>query len=148
VHSTTALYELKLWPEKTGKLATTFIRYKDPDTFKVSEISSTFNTDKIAKGAETISKSFTLASIVTEFAEILRESYWAKGADLSATLTHAEQYCRDNPQDTDAAELKDLIARAVNLLKNKPQPLPQPTPLDDTPAADLTPADIQYQQKP
>ena len=115
-HATTALYELKLWPEKTGKLATTFIRYKDPDTFNVTEISAGFNTDKIAKGTDSISKSFTLASIVTEFAEILRESYWAKGADLSATLTRAEQYCKDNPQDTDAAELKDLIARATSLL--------------------------------
>ncbi|MFZ9024280.1 MAG: YfbK domain-containing protein, partial [Anaerohalosphaeraceae bacterium] len=37
-HSTTALYELKLWPEKVGKVATTQIRYKNPDTYEVTEI--------------------------------------------------------------------------------------------------------------
>jgi Ca-activated chloride channel family protein len=140
-HATTALYELKLWPEKSGKIATTFIRYKDADTFKVTEISSAFNSGQIAGSTDVISDAFALSSVVTEFAEILRESYWAKGADLSATLARAELIAENNPADIDIAELKDLIARAVELLKNK-----QKTPPEETPDPDLAPADIEYIQ--
>lgn len=142
-HATTALYELKLWPEKAGQLATTSIRYKDPDTDEVTEISARFDTPQIATGPDSISDSFALSSVVTEFAEILRESYWVKGADLSATLARAEQYCQKYPQNADAAELKDLIARAVRLLQAKNQ---QQQP--DTPTSDLIPADIEYQKQP
>lgn len=52
-------------------------------------------------------------------------------------------------ENRDVAELKELITHAIGLLKNKPQPIPQPIPLDDLPtASDLEPADIQFQQKP
>lgn len=140
-HATTALYELKLWPEKSGKVAATFIRYKDADTFEVTEISADFNSAQIAQSTDVISNAFALSSVVTEFAEILRESYWAKGADLFDTLARAELIAENNPADTDIAELKDLIARAAELLKNKQQETPS-----NTPDSDLTPAQIEYRQ--
>ncbi|MHC4287972.1 MAG: vWA domain-containing protein, partial [Planctomycetota bacterium] len=85
-HSTTALYELKLWPEKVGKVATTQIRYKNPETYEVTEIAADFGSDDIHANREVISPSFALTTVATEFAEILRESYWAKGASLEDTL--------------------------------------------------------------
>lgn len=141
-HATTALYELKLWPEKEGHVATTYIRYKDADTFEVTEISADFNTNQIAGDNNAISNAFALASVVTEFAEILRESYWAKGADLADTLARIEVIHGNSPHDPDIAELKDLVARAARLLKNKQA---QSTP-PNTPAPDLFPAEIEYRQ--
>lgn len=140
-HATTALYELKLWPEKEGHVATTYIRYKDPDTFEVTEVSADFNAAQIAQ-SDAISNAFALSSVVTEFAEILRESYWAKGADLADTLARVEMMYENNPDDPDIAELKDLITRATQLLKNKQQ---QTTP-SNTPDPDLIPADIEYRR--
>jgi Ca-activated chloride channel family protein len=139
-HATTALYELKLWPDKASKIATTYIRYKDPDTFKVTEISADFDTHQTAEGFSNISNSFALASVVTEFAEILRESYWAKGAELQDTLDKAERIRTEFGDNTDVNELVDLITRANRLLENKKQSTEIETPVQDG----LEPAEIQY----
>ncbi len=132
-HATTALYELKLWPDKAGDIATTYIRYKDPDTFEVTEISADFDTHQITEGFDDISSSFALASVVTEFAEIMRESYWAKGATLEDTLTKAKQVRSENAGDEDLNELVDLISRATKMLDEK-------QPRQGTPES----ADIEY----
>ncbi|MDH4202526.1 MAG: von Willebrand factor type A domain-containing protein [Phycisphaerae bacterium] len=139
-HSTTALYELKLWPEKAGKIATTYIRYKDPDTFEVTEISADFDSQQTAEGFSDISNSFALASVVTEFAEIMRESYWAKGAKLEDTLAKAKQIHTELEDNTDVNELVDLIDRASRLLKDKTATEPAPIHDEDGPQ----PAEIHY----
>jgi Ca-activated chloride channel family protein len=142
-HSTTALYELKLWPDKAGKIATTYIRYKDPDTFKVTEISADFNTNQTAEGFNNISNSFALASVVTEFAEIMRESYWAKGAKLEDTLDKAKQVADKLDNNSDAEELLDLIGRANQLLRDKTVAEPAEIHDNDSPQ----PAEIQYREE-
>lgn len=141
-HAVTALYELKVWPEKEGHVATTYVRYKDPDTREVKEISSNFNTSQVAQSSDTTSNAFALAAVVTEFAEILRESYWAKGANLADTLARVEMIYEKKPHDPDIAELKDLINRATRLLTNKQQ---HTTPLNPADPG-LTPANIEYRQ--
>ncbi|MFC1675897.1 von Willebrand factor type A domain-containing protein [Planctomycetota bacterium] len=118
-HATTALYELKLWPEKKGTVATTYVRYKDPDSFAVTEFKSSiavkdFNADFDSSGAN-----FRLAATVAEFAEILRKSYWAKGAKLTDTLARAQQLAGEKSGDADIIELVDLIAKANQQTKNK-----------------------------
>jgi Ca-activated chloride channel family protein len=118
-HDTTALYELKLWPEKTGKIATTQVRYKDPDTDTVTEIAADFENPQIQATSEKISPSFALATVVTEFAEILRESYWAKGAALEDTLLKAQRLSRELPGNADVIELVDLIAKANRHIHDK-----------------------------
>jgi Ca-activated chloride channel family protein len=96
-HAATALYELKLQPNAAGTLATVYVRYKDADTFEVTEFKSPFQTSEIAAGSDQTSKAFTLAATVTEFAEILRESYWARQADLETTLQKARQLAAGDP---------------------------------------------------
>ncbi len=133
-HAATALYELKLQPNAAGTLATVYVRYKDADTFEVTEFKSPFQTSEIAAGPDQISKAFTLAATVTEFAEILRESYWARQADLKTTLQKARQLAAGDPGNTQIAELVDLITRAQKLLQNKttqPETPPQPQTTDD-----------------
>lgn len=118
-HSTTALYELKLWPEKAGKVATTQVRYKDPDTYEVTEIATDFGSPDIQANPKVISPSFGLATVVTEFAEILRESYWAKGALLEDTLLKAQRLSSELPGEADVIELVDLISKANRYLQQK-----------------------------
>ena len=83
-HSVTALYEIKLHEGATGQLATVFIRHEDPDTHRVSEISEEIFTTELKGTFEDASPEFQLAATVAEFAEILRESYWAQGGSFEA----------------------------------------------------------------
>ena len=55
-----------------------------------------------------------MAATVAEFAEILRQSYWAQGAKLSDVLTQAQAQAlsREYGSGTDVIELVDLIAKA------------------------------------
>lgn len=59
-----------------------------------------------------------MATTVTEFAEILRKSYWAKGAKLDTVLERARKLSDRFKGDTDVIELVDLISKARNLMKN------------------------------
>jgi len=114
-HSTTALYELKLWPEKKGTVATSYVRYKDADTFAVSEFKSSIATADIKKSFNDSNSDFRLAATVAEFAEILRKSYWAKGAKLSHTLEHAKRLSTERSGHADITELVDLISKTIQL---------------------------------
>lgn len=138
-HATTALYELKLWPQKAGNIATTFVRYIDPDTLNVTEISADFTTSQVANGLDQTSDSFALASVVTEFAEILRQSYWAKGAELQDTLQKAKQISARFPGDADVAELVVLIDKAQQLIEAKKQSEQSGIPVEPAPALSLGP---------
>ncbi|OHB48848.1 MAG: hypothetical protein A2Y10_06240 [Planctomycetes bacterium GWF2_41_51] len=128
-HNVTALYELKLWPEKTGKIATVYIRYKDTETDEVEEFKKEITTKKIADDFDSTSDNFKLAAASAQFAEILRKSYWAKGADLEDTLKLAKQISNEKDND-DIAELVKLIKHADKLIKaqNENQ---TPEPEDD-----------------
>lgn len=116
-HSVTALYELKLWPDKDGAIATTYVRYKDADTWEVTEFKSFITTKDLDKSFEDSSREFRLAATVAEFAEILRKSYWAKGATLDSVLEHAQQLGREFKNDAAVIELADLISKAKHLMK-------------------------------
>ena len=86
-HSVTAMYELKLWSnEPAGNLATVFVRYKDPDSLAPTEFNGPIATGCIHPVIEETTNDFLLAATVTEFAEILRQSYWSRGATLDDVL--------------------------------------------------------------
>ena len=116
-HSVTAIYELKLWPEKKGTVATSYVRYKDSETFAVSEFKSSIGTSDIKKSFDDSNSDFRLAATVAEFAEILRKSYWAKGAKLGDTLERAERLASERAGDAETIELVDLISKAKKLME-------------------------------
>jgi Ca-activated chloride channel family protein len=117
-HSTTALYELKLWPKIAGTAATVFVRYKDPDTFEATEFKCPFQTNQITDPQQ-VSTAFTLAARVTEFAEILRQSYWAKQASLENTLQESRKLAAQEPTNAEIKELVDLMKKAIPLLPSQ-----------------------------
>ena len=111
-HSVTALYEIKLHEGATGQLATVFIRHEDPDTRRISEINEEIFATQLNKTFEEASAEFQLAATVAEFAEILRESFWAQEGSLEAVsrsidgiapVIHNEQ----------VNELRHLVSRAT-----------------------------------
>ena len=111
-HSVTALYEVKFWPDKEGKLATVYIRYKKDETGEVEEVNREITKADFKESFDETSTNFRLAATVAEFAEILKKSYWAKGSDLGDVLTLAQEVLEEKKDDADIIELTDLISKA------------------------------------
>ena len=54
------------------------------------------------------SPSFQLAAVVAEYAEILSESYWARGSSLEEVMVLAQRVNTLLPDDPDVTEFADL----------------------------------------
>ena len=113
-HSVTALYEIKLQPDaaSTGRIAKVSMRYEDPDSGTVSEIQEMFDRRDFAADFENAPSRYQLAAIVAEYAEILRDSYWAKDGRLSDVAVEADRMRRLFPNDIDVAEFSTLASNA------------------------------------
>ena len=111
-HNVTALYEMKLHDDADGTLATVRVRYEDPDSGEVNEIESPFQCSELAADLEDASPRFQLAAGVAEYAEILRESYWAQEGSLARVAAEASRVLRLIPEDSDVAEFSALATRA------------------------------------
>ena len=111
-HSVTALYEIKLHEDATGQLATVFIRHEDPDTRRISEINEKISTTQLNKTFEEASPEFQLAATVAEFAEILRESFWAQEGSLEAVSRSIEGIAPPIHNEQ-VNELRNLVSRAT-----------------------------------
>ena len=114
-HSVTALYEIKLHENADGKLATVFIRHEDPDTLKVTEVNETFTTDQLKQTFEEATAEFQFVAAVAEFAEILKESYWAKDGSLANVESTVEKVLPHIESDTPEEKLrKEELLMLVN----------------------------------
>src|SRR5215212_8912559 len=111
-HSVTALYEVKLYPETYGNIATVFMRWQDPDTRQVVELSKDFNTSELTRDFESANPYFQRSVVVAEYAEILKESYWAEESSLRYVYHEAERISELLPPDEDMSEFMELIRRA------------------------------------
>lgn len=111
-HSVTALYEIELSEGARGHLATVSIRYKDPDTHRPSEISKGISTTQLNRTFEAASPEFQLAATVAEFAEILRESFWAQDGSLAAVSQSLRGITR-RIHNEQVDELRHLVHQAT-----------------------------------
>ncbi|MYK20587.1 DUF3520 domain-containing protein [Candidatus Poribacteria bacterium] len=111
-HSVTALYEIELSEGARGHLATVSIRYKDPDTHRPSEINKEISTTQLNRTFEAASAEFQLAATVAEFAEILRESPWARDGSL-AVVSQSLRGITRRIHNQQVDELMHLVSRAT-----------------------------------
>ena len=112
-HSVTALYEVKLYPEAYGNIATVYMRWDDPDSHGVIEISKDFSTRDLAYEFRDADIYFQRAIVVAEYAEILKDSYWAEGGSLNAVYHEAERIYEIMPRERDMEEFVDLVGQAL-----------------------------------
>ena len=123
-HSVTALYEIKLHENADGKLATVFIRHEDPDTQKVTEVNETISTNQLKQSFEDTSAEYQLVAAVAEYAEILRDSFWAKEGSLAAVQETIEGvlpniHSKTPQQKQRKEELLNLVRKARRLKEQK-----------------------------
>jgi Ca-activated chloride channel homolog len=112
-HSVTALYEIKLNPEAEGKIATVHMRWQNPSSLKSTEIAKSFSTDQMASSFNQTDAHFQWSVVVAEYAEVLRNSYWAKNASLNTVESEAFNVSRRLSEDENVAEFVTLIRQAV-----------------------------------
>ncbi len=111
-HEVTALYEIKFHKEAEGsKVGTVYVRYHDPDGEEVTEVNRTIERTVFHDEFSRSTNGFKLAAAAAEFAEILRESYWAKGSDLADVLTLAKEIALES-ESSDVIELLGLVSKA------------------------------------
>ena len=114
-HNVTALYEIKLQPEAAGKIGTVSMRWKDPDTQNVVELSQDFETNQMADSFERSDPHFQWDVSVAEYAEVLRDSYWAKNSSLEAVRRQVERISELLPRNQDVTEFVNLARQASDL---------------------------------
>ena len=111
----TALYELQMNPESSDDALIVRVRYEDPDTHSVSEISQSFKRSQFQRDFNRTSPRFQLVTAVTQFAEILRRDSWTQGRYMRDVLTVARSVQSQLPFDNDVAEFTSLVERAMRL---------------------------------
>jgi Ca-activated chloride channel family protein len=117
-HTATALYEVRLKDGASGDIGTVYIRYKDPQSLEVSETSRTISQSVLASEFQKTSTDFRLAASAAEFAEILRESYWAEGSEFADVLAVLRTIENEN-FNGQIIELMSLVAQADKIKRAK-----------------------------
>jgi Ca-activated chloride channel family protein len=114
-HTVTAMYEIYLKPGATGRLATLQLRWKDPKNDNVSEINGNLNTWDMKDRFENADPHFQLAVAVAQFAEILRNSPYTRGQDLSSVQSIISGLRNKLGEDPDVNEFISLVDQASRL---------------------------------
>ena len=117
---------MKLHEGVEGQVATVHIRYVDPDRGHVNEASREFMRNELSTPLEEASPRLQLDAVVAEYAEVLRNSYWAQGSTFAEVRTVAERVRALLPNDPDVDELVDLVSRA-EAIAAAPTATPCPT---------------------
>jgi Ca-activated chloride channel homolog len=123
-HSVTALYEVKLKPgaQPQKPLAEIRLRWRSEQSGRVREDSKLLRVGQLALSWERATRALRLASVVAEFAEILRGSYWARGSSLDELFRRGQLISVEQSESRraqDVAELISLIGKAARLKGRK-----------------------------
>lgn len=112
-HTVTALYEIKPTDASQGAFGSVYLRWLDPATNEAIEVEQPIERDLLADGFESTSPRFQQDVVVAQFAEVLRESIWARqtGSTLSDVAAVAQRL--DTEGDPKLAEFVGLVQQAA-----------------------------------
>jgi Ca-activated chloride channel family protein len=117
-HSVTALYEIELRPGASAgaRIASLHLRYRTPEVGNQTETVRHLSLSELAPAWGQASPGFRLAGLVAQFAEILKQSPWAKG-DLSEVARQIREVSSALPKSTQerTLELSELAGRAARI---------------------------------
>jgi Ca-activated chloride channel family protein len=114
-YEVTALYELTMQPRRSkGRIATVFVRWKNPDEREISELSREVRWGRNRQSFKQSRPELRLALVAGRFAEILKGTAFGVETSFADLYRIAQPLRRDLPgEQTD--ELLELIRRAGNL---------------------------------
>ncbi|MBL7961106.1 DUF3520 domain-containing protein, partial [bacterium] len=117
-HTVTALYEVKLKNQSAQNIGKITIRYKSPDGKDVAEIEEPIKMT-VPESLQEISN-FQFTSAVVLYAEIMRESYWAKNRELFEVknlLNGIDQNFKSHYSQFE--DFNDMVNRTIKLKSAK-----------------------------
>ena len=116
-HRVSAVYELRLATaaQRRAQLGTLTLRYESATDNLTHELQQPIRQRDLAATWGEASPSLRLAVLVAELAEILRGSYWARGAGLEELLPQLQEPALRAAHPAQVEELEALIARAIEL---------------------------------
>lgn len=107
-HTAVAIYAVQLTPGAQGRMATVYLRWQDPQTRAVQEINGVFSTDNLARSFDAAPLHYQLAVTVSQWAELLRQSYWAEGVSMNDVRIRVQRLS-SQMDDTAVSELAQLV---------------------------------------
>ncbi len=117
-HQVTAIYEIELARgidlDDRGDVGDVFLRWEDPDSGEVVEIDEDIDLRDIEPSWNSTELDFQLATVVTVFAELIRDNSLATDIDGDDLVKEVDRLA-DELDDRDVDDLADLIERAIEL---------------------------------
>ena len=110
-HSVTALYALRL-REDVGRqdpLATVRVRWTDPDSSSVDEVTHDIRMSDLARSFEASDPYFRFDAIVAATAEVLRDSPWTERLDVSTVADIADREAGGLPATDEVHDFLRLL---------------------------------------
>ena len=109
-----ALYELRLHdnPPAEATVAEARLRWLDPQSRAPTELAVTIMAGDIADDIAATDPHFRQAAAAAEFAELLRESFWAQCGDLNSVLDLLDAVDPDLGENQTYRELRRLVVEA------------------------------------
>lgn len=117
-HSVTALYEVKLKNTAGDHAGVVRLRYKNPETAKVTEVSKNIKSSLIHDSFYNATPRFRFITMVAQAAEILRGSPWASNTNLQDVYDVLKNDLGKLDLSKEDTEFIDLIKKAMEL-KNR-----------------------------
>lgn len=114
-HAVTALYEVKLKNSVQEYIGTVKLRYKNPDTDRVTEISKNIKSSLIRDSFYNATPRFKFITMVAQTAEILKGSSWASNTSLEDVYKVLKDEMGDMDLNKEDSEFVDLIRIAVEI---------------------------------
>ena len=113
-HQVTAMYDIELARGDQGEIGDVFLRWEDPDDGEVIEIDEDIDLRDAEASWSDTGLDFRLATVVTVFAEVMRDNPYAEGIDIDDLVDEVDRLA-DKLNDRDVNDLADLIERAARL---------------------------------
>jgi len=133
----TALYEIRIKDDALqtpdAGVATVRIRYLNVDTKQIEKEESVVSVANMAREFETASPMFRFTASVAEFAELLKESYWAKDGSFDAVLSVAENALSSIDGDLPKGETDEFIGLVKHAKEIKSKDKEKPVPVEPEP---------------
>ena len=115
-HTVTAIYELRLTDSPEAALGTVRVRFADPDSGEVSEITAPIQLAQTSREFGETSPAYRTTVAAAMFAEILRESPFATDVQLDELIeSFATTVSGDPAEDGQSTELLGLMRTARSL---------------------------------
>jgi Ca-activated chloride channel family protein len=114
-HTATALYAVQFYPGANGRIGSVYLRWEDPGNRQVQEISGDFNISNLSTSFEAAPIRYQLAVIVTQYAELLRNSYWSGDATFNQLSIYSQRLAGQLAYDEDVAEFAGLVEQVSRM---------------------------------